>query len=1125
MAAQPVAAKKCRLTCGLCASTCSVKAGDGLGGTAEFFLCEGCDNFVAESGYEVKELQSMKSKKGKQFETVKAEQEEWQTNMNEPEAISYPREEVYEEVRQVSELVEQFHFVSREKFRGLHGCYPDEARVNQVRALNRKNEEVVGVAVLIDDNDPVLKVSTARAIVHRRPVLEASRHLYSTQAGQVYNNKAAQAATTLGQRWGNKYQPKLKAVDTYTHEELKQLVQKSARKSSRGRPSAVHGMVTGKAGEEENNEGDDESSDDGQGGVDLKPGGLTGHALPAGQANMASPPALQSRGRSIEASARSSPRAASGSSAGGSAGVEGRSPEASQQQEARSRTPPRAGAPLASPSDKGTRPVPKIRKAASVISSSFMGEPESRLKPPQYWFDLLTPSKVWSGASVKRQIQWARDCIKRTATAGDSITAKRLVDHVDNIEDCDLLFSLLMDPSKASDDCRPVLQRLVKSQVDFDSVVQLKLLGKRLASQIASMVEADEQQLEELVATLNPFMAKEEDCSSDEEGPCRAVQEVPNTMYADSVAFDPLEPVLSSIDGTEASKVPMMLKVLMNDVVPSIIKAGEAGLPIASSVSKSLVDRIEEGITEMDTVPGEASSALSVCRVLHAMADSTIVDMDFDTLELFFGQCSKKAKGPLCDLGILLNLDEQVYKKRFNGLEQCFADAKVYLPQVQKELDKMSHIANPSSIDSIDIFLGACEVVLATRAALRQGAAYALESACHNFLAKLIGGMTVGNQKHIIPATWSPELVAKMVVALQKGVDIWKVEAYSLALTELQQEEASRTNEARSQKLYEMAVSSLNRNTASIDQGKFSEMVAFMNAVSGFSIGTDTSHKWCALLAELRAAIASGFPMGKSMAVDLLRISELVQGDALASHIAVLRSIAAGSDLDEAYRSHLALGGDIGARVAADGEKKAAIQAIMVMANRVQEALNQVEANDLPEAVVKLREDATKYMQDIANASVEPVASRLASSIDECKGWAAGGKDGEPWHDPLAEQAPLDEVIAHAKGTLLKQAPEVYEKMWVDLKKEVAAYSELCSFFSATADSTLESEAGAAMKKLALCFVEGLLVALFDSKHPKEALKQKLHAIKRKSKPMKVEWTNVHSSLVDRAARAAKLQS
>ena len=65
MAAQPVAAKKCRLTCGLCASTCSVKAGDGLGGTAEFFLCEGCDNFVAEPGYEVKELQSMKSKKGK----------------------------------------------------------------------------------------------------------------------------------------------------------------------------------------------------------------------------------------------------------------------------------------------------------------------------------------------------------------------------------------------------------------------------------------------------------------------------------------------------------------------------------------------------------------------------------------------------------------------------------------------------------------------------------------------------------------------------------------------------------------------------------------------------------------------------------------------------------------------------------------------------------------------------------------------------------------------------------------------------------------------------------------------------------------------------------------------------
>ena len=56
--------------------------------------------------------------------------------------------------------------------------------------------------------------------------------------------------------------------------------------------------------------------------------------------------------------------------------------------------------------------------------------------------------------------------------------------------------------------------------------------------------------------------------------------------------------------------------------------------------------------------------------------------------------------------------------------------------------------------------------------------------------------------------------------------------------------------------------------------------------------------------------------------------------------------------------------------------------------------------------------------------------------------------------------------------------------------------------------------------------IEGLLVALFGSKHPKEeVLKQKVHGIKRKCKPMEVEWTDVHASLVDRAARAAKLQS
>ena len=153
-------------------------------------------------------------------------------------------------------------------------------------------------------------------------------------------------------------------------------------------------------------------------------------------------------------------------------------------------------------------------------------------------------------------------------------------DHIGTIADCVALVTNLADSASRSSDARPMLEKPINADVDFDSAIQAKLIAKRLGSAVKDMQrESSSDRSDEIIQALAPFHP----CGSEFDGEesQKGDQIFTNSDQARGVhtrAFDPLAPKLICMDGTLASKIALVWKILMADIGPSIIKAGEGGL-------------------------------------------------------------------------------------------------------------------------------------------------------------------------------------------------------------------------------------------------------------------------------------------------------------------------------------------------------------------------------------------------------------------------------------------------------------------------------------------------------------------------------------------------------------------
>lgn len=192
-----------RGVCAFCGEGMTTRKGAVIRGLPDFPVCDTCESFTQDCMLDLNAVALAKKKQPKRFDQLTGYLAEWK-NAKGGAAADFIAGSVYEEVVQSSMLDESHKFMSRERFKAVHGLWPDEVKLTQVRCLNRKNEEVVGV-VVSTGQDATLTLRTERRLIQMLPVLPTTHHIFKDQASMVFEAKVEERAQVLGQKTGNKY--------------------------------------------------------------------------------------------------------------------------------------------------------------------------------------------------------------------------------------------------------------------------------------------------------------------------------------------------------------------------------------------------------------------------------------------------------------------------------------------------------------------------------------------------------------------------------------------------------------------------------------------------------------------------------------------------------------------------------------------------------------------------------------------------------------------------------------------------------------------------------------------------------------------------------------------------------
>ena len=185
--------------------------------TNAFICCYRCEELINDTELCIEEIAKQSTKGSRMLEPIKAAKQEWLANKENESKINFKREEIYEETRQVSELEERFSFKSQEKFKKEIGLFPDDVGLDQIRVLNRKGKEIVGIAIdnLNEHKDLLVRISTQSALVHRKPVFRPNCYSFKAQLDDFFIRKKGKRAQCLGFKNGNEYKAKFKTCQAF----------------------------------------------------------------------------------------------------------------------------------------------------------------------------------------------------------------------------------------------------------------------------------------------------------------------------------------------------------------------------------------------------------------------------------------------------------------------------------------------------------------------------------------------------------------------------------------------------------------------------------------------------------------------------------------------------------------------------------------------------------------------------------------------------------------------------------------------------------------------------------------------------------------------------------------------
>jgi hypothetical protein len=666
-----------------------------------------------------------------------------------------------------------------------------------------------------------------------------------------------------------------------------------------------------------------------------------------------------------------------------------------------------------------------------------------------------------------------------------------------------------------------MLGELVAREVDFPSFIKQQILCGYLMRLLKDIKDPEsEQDLNAFVAAMSPFSSQE----MGQGGP-EATGDADDGMGPrEELTFNHLKPTMGQLDGNLRSKVELVQKILVKDLLNHLFQDGEASTTTTRELLSLMSQQYEGVLVDMDDdVPPGVVAVLDLCRSLLTVLDPTDIDDDSLDMALSLIRAYKKEEDSVSHLVSLALQDNAYYKGLCDDMQLKAGSMKRALPQLRKMAKDLDGAEN--AIDGLGIIRTMTAALPELRTDLRIGATYKVECRIQEMLEKW-GKDT--QAKYSETNQFDQEYLAAYSETAKVALERWPQAAALENLNTWAQglaTEQLKNNKVR--KLMLAMAACYTANGDDFDSEKFPAFQRVLDECVGITIAKQGEAE------KLRNFIME---MADKLFLDLaggVPILKIIQKAKVVLPAALKPSFEKEIRLAElCMKLHLdiksfAEGGSTLKDQAEDDTNGEKVRAVL----RGQQALEEHVSDHWTSTswapgLETLARDCTKLVAQVHQCHDEKHRAQIMMLITECESVARGGNSGEEWHSSVADQGILDDFLETAKSTILAKSGPWYKDKGEKLEGIVKAWKDHDCTFDLSRDGAEQTREKALTlsKRLYLTFIEGLLCSLFSSEKDREMLKKKVHTIKATAGHLYVEWKQVHNVLRTRAEKALKLR-
>lgn len=623
---------------------------------------------------------------------------------------------------------------------------------------------------------------------------------------------------------------------------------------------------------------------------------------------------------------------------------------------------------------------------------------------------------------------------------------------------------------------------------------------------------------EELALALNPFA---DAVAAQAEGADEAHEL--SESSARLAPFDPFKPCVQALECSLEAKFQLVCNIFCNDIFIPLIEKGEMMACVASAVAGQVLSILEKSLEHVEEIPDELADILTVCRCLVTILGPCADPDSCDAAKEVHKSGMRSDEGVIGDIAAAMRKSE-FYDAFLNELVKHLPESRLHLPKL---LDLQSQLlASPTSQwrTTINLVHDCMKFASEVRAVLRKGATTKLETVCQEHLEAAIRdcqNMDVDQSLEpinalIVPLAYACDTYPAADV-LHVGHD-WCLKA---------------TVKASQRAMVKNVLDGVAKCTVA-DDGSFDPnlLTATEKMVRDSGLKTiegQQAQGQLGLVLQKWVAVAGDVEAVRAAAVQILRFATPLLGNSEVGNVLQ----ATGQLLERlvtvglAAHKYKALGDSHELRVAKDiGSPH--ISAVIRELGALKEAMltKAVVNPKVCDACAASVAEADALVEAASEIAIGSATADLTHELESMRNWCRGGPHGSSWAADLPATASLDDVVAKADETFMKNPPQTFLASKAQLAKLLAEVSKVSSIFGKDLDEQIASQVAEVQRALTVSSAEGMLIALLRAKAAKTTpreKKAKCHALAKGMPDPQNPWVEVQPTLRAVVAKALKL--